>query len=588
MPFLFLVSLIFAAPVDAEWIKLLHFEKTVTGTYHSRASSNNFFSSLERSPESELVGFLKSYDLLPVDDNHVICKFPLRAKYVVKKGYKKAIINPNCPTLQKFKDTLAPVGVSLIFSSYFLDSPASTFGHTFLRLRRNTPKIASEHQVELLDHGMGYAANATTNNPLLYSVMGFIGGFDGVFSLVPYYYKVREYNDAESRDLWSYDLNMTDKEMEDLVDHLWEVGQATFPYYYLTENCSYYILEILEIVTCRKLLNRIPFWIIPVDTIKATVEEPGFVKDVSYRPSLKSQFEERVKLLTNEEKKQVRSLKFESSWSTLQIDAAIEYLELKYPIEIRTEGSEEFKQRDFFLSERAKRRETSKLEVPTPERPDRIHPSNRAGVHLGYNEFKKGFLGFEQRFAYYDPLDPPNAKPPFSEIIFMDLAAKYFEEDKDFAVEKSDLVRVKIRNPFTLWLSPMSYSITFGGTRDSILCQDCYVFRVHYDFGFSVKLSDHHLLYTGLYNDFRSSAKMDRGFGYYLGPIVEMTNYWLPKLRSQIRGVYLDAADRDVDAFWDLKAEVRWDMVKDKISLSASHSWINETTESRLGLYYYY
>ncbi len=588
MPFLFLLAFSFAAEVDAQWLKLMHYEKNLIGTYHSRASSDGFFTSTERSPESELNQFLIDYDKRPIDDKHVVCRFPYRAKYVVNKGYKAAIKTPNCPTLEKFRATVAPVGVSLLFSSYFLDSPASTFGHTFLRLRRNSLKVATEHQIELLDHGIGYAANPSTMNPLLYSVLGFVGGFDGVFSMVPYYYKVREYNDAESRDLWSYDLDMSPQQMADLVDHLWEVGQATFPYYYLTENCSYYILEILEIVTGWKLLDRMPFWIIPVDTLKAVTSEPGFVKEVSYRPSLKSQFEERVRYLSTAEQKQVRSLRYEPTWTTVQIDAAIEFLELKFAKQVRTPGTEELKLRDEFLAARASRRESSRLQVPKPPSPDQIHPSSRMGMHLGYHETFKNYLGVEQRFAYYDPLDPPQAKPAFSEIIFMDIAARFYPHTNDFDIQKTDLLRVRIRNPYTLWLSPWSYSLTVGGIRDSILCDSCYGFRTHFDLGLSYLFTDKHLVYLGVYNDLRTSAKMSRGFGYYLGPLAEFTDYWFNNFRSQLRLTYLDVIDRNQTAFWDISAEIRWDIQPNKFSLSLRQSWVDEIQDIQLSLYYYY
>ncbi len=588
MPFLLLFfSLSFTWQADAEWIKLLHFEKNLFGQYSSRSNSDNFFTSLDKTPDSELNAFLIAYDVLPINDDHVICKFPLRTKYVVKKEYKKRIESINCPKLQKFKETLAPVGVSLIFSSYFLDSPSSTFGHTFLRLRRNLPKVATEKQIELLDHGIGYAANATTNNPLLHAILGFTGGYNGIFSLVPYYYKVREYNDNESRDLWSYDLNMTAKQMDDLVDHLWEVGQSTFPYYYLTENCSYYILEILEIVTDRDLVSRMPPWMIPVDSIKAIMEDPGFVKDISYRPSLKSQFLARASQLTDKESKQVYSLNYDSSWKTAQIDTVIEYLELKYPKEVRDSTSKFFLLRDKFLSERSKRKETSVVEILPPARPDTIHPSSRAGLLLGYDEIDKDFITIQQRFAYYDPLDPPEAKPAFSEIIFMDISAKYLIDKKDLDIERVDLIRAKIRNPYTRWFKPYSYSLSLGAEREKILCGSCLVAKTHLDLGLSQQL-DNHLLFGGLYTDFKVGSHMQKGYGIYIGPTVEVTSYWSPLFRSKLDVSYLDIIDQDADAFFKLDFEVRLDLKKNVFSLSASHAILDTNTETRLGVYYYY
>lgn len=65
----------------------------------------------------------------------------------------------------------------------------------------------------LLDYGLNHAAHPTTLNPILYPIMGLSGMFPGMISMMPYYVKVQEYNNAESRDLWEYDLNLTPAEI---------------------------------------------------------------------------------------------------------------------------------------------------------------------------------------------------------------------------------------------------------------------------------------------------------------------------------------------------------------------------------------
>ena len=60
-----------------------------------------------------------------------------------------------------------------------------------------------------------------------------LGGFRGVFSLLPFYYKVREYSDFESRDLWEYEFKFSEEESQFFVKHLWELGDTWFDYYYL-------------------------------------------------------------------------------------------------------------------------------------------------------------------------------------------------------------------------------------------------------------------------------------------------------------------------------------------------------------------
>ena len=68
-----------------------------------------------------------------------------------------------------------------------------------------------------------------------------------MFHALPYFYKVREYNDYESRDLWEYDLNLSPRAVAMLVAHLWELGSTYFDYFYLSENCSYHSLAVLGV-----------------------------------------------------------------------------------------------------------------------------------------------------------------------------------------------------------------------------------------------------------------------------------------------------------------------------------------------------
>ena len=64
---------------------------------------------------------------------------------------------------------------------------------------------------------------------------------------MPYYRKVREYNDIESRDIWEYKLKLSEEEVSRVLLHLWEMQRAEFDYYFLDENCSYQLLSLLDV-----------------------------------------------------------------------------------------------------------------------------------------------------------------------------------------------------------------------------------------------------------------------------------------------------------------------------------------------------
>src|SRR5262249_34312130 len=128
---------------------------------------------------------------------------------------------------------------------------------------------------------------------------GLFGFFHGEFSARPYFYKVREYADYESRDLWEYELSLDQRQLGMLVAHLWELGQTWFDYYYVTENCSYHILGVLEAADSRiDLLSHLGVATLPADSVKALFANPGLVRAIRFRPSGRTQLEARTAGLT--------------------------------------------------------------------------------------------------------------------------------------------------------------------------------------------------------------------------------------------------------------------------------------------------
>ena len=89
-----------------------------------------------------------------------------------------------CPRFEKFLERIRPRSATLVFSSYYLNNPASAFGHTFLRLNKDDAARAGR-EWELLDYGIDYAATVDTGNAVLYAAKGLIGLFKGEFGTSP-------------------------------------------------------------------------------------------------------------------------------------------------------------------------------------------------------------------------------------------------------------------------------------------------------------------------------------------------------------------------------------------------------------------
>lgn len=121
----------------------------------------------------------------------------------------------------------------------------------------------------------------------MYAWLGMTGGFPGTYAMHPYYVKINEYNDMESRDLWEFRLNLTAEELEFLQAHLWELSSVYFPYYYLDENCSYQLLTLLEAVRpSASLTNRFSLFVTPTDTLHTMNEQGFFTGKTDYRAAV--------------------------------------------------------------------------------------------------------------------------------------------------------------------------------------------------------------------------------------------------------------------------------------------------------------
>lgn len=97
-----------------------------------------------------------------------------------------------------------------------------------------------------------------------------MGGYPGLFALVPYREKLAEYSRLENRDLWEYKLNLTPEETGRMVEHVWELKQVRFDYYFFDENCSFRLLELMEIARPGiELTEQFPLTAIPTDTVRA-------------------------------------------------------------------------------------------------------------------------------------------------------------------------------------------------------------------------------------------------------------------------------------------------------------------------------
>lgn len=204
----------------------------------------------------------------------------------------------------------------MVFSTAYPNNPASMFGHTFLKFHNKNGKG------DLLDYATSFEAKILTKDwGLIYAWKGMFGGYPGLYDLKKYYTKVAEYNHAENRDLYIYTLDLNQKQIDFLLQHLWELYNTTyFDYYFTWENCSYHLSRLLDVVLEENLELPKPWYYLPSDLVKAITKREGFVKKVTYCASNQKKFEAQLETL---EKKDVKELRHHFKNKTLSEDKKI-------------------------------------------------------------------------------------------------------------------------------------------------------------------------------------------------------------------------------------------------------------------------
>ena len=266
------------------WHHLLHYQKTLTG-FKSEADGPGFFLSSDgkSNPVSEFTETIKALNdtkTLRGRLNHpAACVFTSRKLFLEKHGFKFPEVS--CPDYETWRKALQVESLSLVFASSYPNNPASMFGHTFLRLNTtngNNP---------LLDYAVNFAATTGTDGGVEFAFLGLVGGYEGHYSLAPYFIKVNEYNNSEARDLWEYPLTLRKESIDMLLAHLWELESTNhFDYYFLDENCSWQILRLLEVANPELNLSSLsPTYVIPSETVRI-LKEANILNEPIYRPSL--------------------------------------------------------------------------------------------------------------------------------------------------------------------------------------------------------------------------------------------------------------------------------------------------------------
>jgi hypothetical protein len=476
-----------------DWQVLGHYHEGFCGGWKSSADGPGFFLARDKGasdPEAELMATIAAFAAPAVPasnqneaEQHPQCRFPARWSWLKQElGIDtQRLPEQSCPLFAFWRQAIAPEKVTLIYSAAYINSPASMYGHTFLRLSRRT----GEGQ-RLIDYIVNFAADATTDNGILYALLGLAGGFAGHFYVMPYYVKIQEYSNIESRDLWEYDLALTPAEAERLIEHTWETRSTHFNYYFVTENCSYFLLELIEAARpSLRLSDRFHGPTIPTETLRALLSVPGLVVGRSSRPSLRAQVLARKATLSRDEIKAAEELSehgreaqslitgLPALRQARAIDAAYDLLRFREGL--KKDPSPEFqrKERELLILRGRTGVEPVHDDVrPASDAPENGHRSRRLGASGGW--VGSQHLAFEElslRMALHDFLDPRRGYLDDAELEMFHLRLRFYNQSRKLFPERLDMLNILSVSGYDRWIPKTAWTVrAYGAQAHNLGC----------------------------------------------------------------------------------------------------------------------
>ena len=293
-----------------QWEKILFIPDRIFPSKRSIVDDPRFFLSPlgKTNPKEELIATWRSF-INPQNlndlDSHPQCVFPARKRWILRQLNLSPHDLPtvSCPRLDTYLGLSNYHGASIVFSNYFLGNPGSMFGHTFLTFHtsRKTGE-SSDFKSNMFADVLNFSAMIDNSNAFLYPLKGLFGLFPGRFSMMPFYRKIQEYNNGESRDLWEYELKLTSSELADAPYLIWEVGSFYVDYFYLDDNCAQLLLSFLEALRPSLYLSgKLAVYSVPADTIREVSDVPGLTGNITHKASSLSRYIYRLGLLDRRE-----------------------------------------------------------------------------------------------------------------------------------------------------------------------------------------------------------------------------------------------------------------------------------------------
>jgi hypothetical protein len=209
-----------------EWKALLHYNGNLNITDKTFILSKVF--SLENELNSTIKGFYSPEENYQNINNHPQCKFPARLLYITQELNitNKEFPDVNCSNFNTYNMKAPADKIFLIYASEKVNNPSSMMGHTFLKYSG-----INDHK-RRVEHAISFYTVLNTINLFKLAYQNIFSGMNGMFALQPYKETVEKYTNEENRNVWEYQINVSDYKRKLIYYHIWELKDIEMNFFF--------------------------------------------------------------------------------------------------------------------------------------------------------------------------------------------------------------------------------------------------------------------------------------------------------------------------------------------------------------------
>ncbi len=350
-------------------------------------------------------------------NNSVLCRFPARVQWLTDTlNIDKTALQVDCPELNEWMQKIAPEQLSIMFAQEYLDNPLSAFAHTLLRIdsKASVADPSQIHHAVALNYTIG---GNPKDNFVVYAIKSMTGGYDNLIEIDPYPARLAKYLQEDERDAWTYQLDLTPAEVQQIILHVWETKDLKLPYYFTTDNCASEILRLIDVVRPQQhLLSQLPYAVIPSDVVQL-LDDEGLLASTNYTPADSTLRQAQL----NKVKEQREQFGYHNS--AKQTINEIKSAQLNTVSSMSADGQTLLQ---------------PNIEVSDNNPIDR-HPLQLAHMGLGQRG-DNNYIDLGLRAGYHDILDRPSGFPQFFDLEGASATLRLYDTDNDKANQPNSVV----------------------------------------------------------------------------------------------------------------------------------------------------